>query len=389
MTQAELDKQVERLLARFDDVNTFYIEKVAAQIATIGELGAASMNVVAVMSSMFDDIAEINEEIARAAQVTVPELNALYNKALNDVYHDDRFERALKETPLPDSSKRSLERYAQAVSRQTAQTMQNLSNTTAVTQTYSKTVDKAILAVSSGMGDYSSMIRKSVRELGYNGLQVEYASGAHRRLDTALRQNIVDGVKQIQQHASDIISEDLGYDAKEISVHANSAPDHEPVQGHVFLNEEFDKLQSNQAAKDADGQFFPAMERAIGEWNCMHFAFGFSTKHSKRKYTNEQLDKFIQENAKGCEIDGKHYSLYEARQLMRQIETEIRRQKDVGVAAEAAGDPTLRQEAQLKINALSAKYGQVANISGLAERHDRMRVEGFHAVRIPKLRKTA
>lgn len=382
MTEAELNRRINVVLAKFDDVNTFYIEKGAKQIALIGELTASSINIIAVLAAMNKNIAEINAKLARAAQLTRPALNRLYNDALNDVYHDQRFERAMQETPLPDSSKRALERYAQSISRQTSDTMENLSQTTAVSHTYRQTVDRAILSVSSGLGDYHSMIRSGIRELGYNGLQVEYESGYRRRLDTALRQNIVDGTKQIQQRASDMIGEELGFDAKEISVHANSAPDHEPVQGHVFLNDQFKLLQTNQSARDVDGRFFPAMERPIGQWNCMHFAFSFSTKHSKRKYTNEQLLKFSEDNAKGCKIDGKHYSLYEARQYMRRIETEIRRQKDVGVAAQAAGDDELRQEAQRKINGMSKKYSEIAKLSGLSERRDRMTVEGFRAVKI-------
>ena len=374
MTQDELDRAVRRLMERYDEVNSYYIDKVASQIAAIGELGAASINVIAVMASMYEDIADINARIAKAAQITAPQLNAIYNTALNDVYRDDRFVRAMQETPLPQSSKRALERYAQAVSRQTADALNNLSNTTVVSQTYRQAVDKAVLAVSSGMGDYQSMIRKTVREIGYSGLQVEYESGYHRRLDSAVRQNIVDGAKQIQQHASDIIGEELGYDAKEISVHANSAPDHEPVQGHVFLNDQFELLQSNQASRDVDGRFFPAMERPIGEWNCMHFAFSFSTKYSRRKYTNQQLDDFARKNAEGCEIDGKHYTMYEARQLQRQIETEVRRQKDVQAAAQAAGDNQLASEARQKIRALSRKYDQVSEISGLDQHRDRMRI---------------
>lgn len=382
MTPEQIDKRVKKLLAKFDDVNTFYIEKVAEQIATIGELSASSMQIISVWASMYEDINEINKQIAKATNLTMPELKKLYADALNDVYHDDRFERALKETPLTDGQKKTLERYAESVYRQTQETLTNLSNTTAVSETYREAVDKAILVVSSGLGDYNSQIRSTIREFGGNGLQVEYESGFKRRLDSALTQNIVDGVKQIQQHASDLIGEDLGYDAKEISVHANSAPDHEPVQGHIFLNEEFEKLQTEQDCVDIEGRRFYAMRRPIAEWNCMHFAFSYSTKYSKPKYTTEQLDEYAEKNAEGCDIDGKHYSLYEARQLMRQIETDIRRQKDIAVAAKAAGDMELRRECQGKINRLTSKYDRVIEASGLDAHRDRMVVQGFRSVKV-------
>lgn len=382
MTPEQIDKRVKKLLAKFDDVNTFYIEKVAEQIATIGELSVSSMQMISVWASMYEDINDINKQIAKATNLTMPELKKLYADALNDVYHDDRFERALKETPLTDGQKETLERYTESVYRQTKETLTNLSNTTAASETYREAVDKAILVVSSGLGDYNSQIRSTIREFGGNGLQVEYESGFKRRLDSALTQNIVDGVKQIQQHASDLIGEDLGYDAKEISVHANSAPDHEPVQGHIFLNEEFEKLQTEQDCVDIEGRRFYAMRRPIAEWNCMHFAFSYSTKYSKPKYTTEQLDEYAEKNANGCDIDGKHYSLYEARQLMRQIETDIRRQKDIAVAAKAAGDMELRRECQGKINRLTSKYNRVVEASGLDAHMDRMVVQGFRLVKV-------
>lgn len=374
MTNDELNKKVKKLMERFDEVNQFYIDRVAEQIAEIGTLNASTMHVVEIMAVMNENIAEINSRIAKAAKMTVPEVHRVYETALNDVYRDDRFERALKETPLPATSKRSLERFAQAASRQTADQFMNFSNTTAASETYRKTVDKAVLAVSSGIGDYHGAIRSAVREMASNGLQVVYESGYRRRLDTAVRQNIIDGVKQIQQHASDAISEELNYDAKEISVHANSAPDHEPLQGHIFMNEEFEKLQTNHSARDIDGRFFPAMRRPIAEWNCMHFAMGFSTKYTKRKYTLQQLDDMARKNAEGCEIDGKHYTMYQVTQLMRSIETEVRRQKDAQYAAEISGDDVLKKECRARIRELSKEYSRISDISGLSERRDRMRV---------------
>lgn len=382
MTPEQMEKRVKKLLSKFDDINTFYIEKVAEQIATIGALSTSSMQIISVWASMYENINDINKKLAKAVNVTMPELKKLYADALNDVYYDDRFVRALDETPLSEESKETLERYTESVYRQTRDTLVNLSNTTAVSETYREAVDKAVLTVSSGMSDYNSQIRNVLREVGGSGLQVEYESGFRRRLDSALRQNIVDGVKQIQQHASDMIGEDLGYDAKEISVHANSAPDHEPVQGHIFLNEEFQKLQTEQDCVDVEGRRFPAMRRPIAEWNCMHFAFSFSTKYSRPIYTTKQLDDFVEKNADGCDIDGKHYTLYEARQLMRQIETDIRRQKDIAVAAKAAGDMDLRRECQGKINRLTSKYDRVIEASGLDAHRDRMVVQGFRSVNV-------
>lgn len=382
-------EQLEQLMQQFEDVNTYYIEKVVQQIARIGELNAASMHRIEVMASMNEDIAAINQRLAQAAKMSIRSLYGLYNKALTEMYSSPRFERALRETPLPDIERQRLENYTEMVARQTAGKMINLSNTTAVSDAYRKAVDKAILATSAGLDGYKAAMRQTVREIGHSGLQVHYESGYHRRLDTAVRQNIVDGMNQIAQHGSDMMGEALGYDAYELSAHAASAPDHEPVQGRVFLKEEFAKMQSGQPCEDVDGRQYEGFPRQIGEWNCMHIAMSFDTRRSIRRYTDAQLDKWAEANEAGCEIDGKHYTLYEARQLMRKIETQIRREKDTANAARVAGDDELRQQCQERINALTRKYTQVAEASGFKPRRDRMTVEGFRAVKVDSGKSTS
>ena len=161
----------------------------------------------------------------------------------------------------------------------------------------------------------------------------------------------------------------------------HSAPDHEPVQGRVFLKAEFEKMQNGSDFQDIDGNSYEGFMRPIGEWNCKHFAMSFSTKYSKRKFTDEQLEQFAEANEKGCEIDGKHYTKFGASQLMRRIETQVRREKDVANAAKAAGDDVLRKQCQVRINQLMQKYNKVAATANLKPHRERTMVEGFRAVK--------
>ena len=228
------------------------------------------------------------------------------------------------------------------------------------------------------------MVRETVKQIGYAGMQIQYPSGYHRRLDTAVRQNVVDGAKQITQQASKMVGEALGYDAIELSAHAASAPDHEPVQGRVFLLDQFERMQAGEDFTDIDGNYYSGFRRPIGEWNCMHLVRSYDTEYSSRRYTSSQLAKWAEDNAKGCEINGKRYTLYEARQRMRQIETAIRHEKDAAIAAQAAGDDVLRQQCQQRINKLYEAYRQAAKASGFKPRYDRAQVDGFRAVKAPK-----
>lgn len=387
-----LEKAIQAVLKQLGAVNTAYIKKVAAQIKKIGELNPSSVNRLVAMSEMNADLGEITEQLRLALGVSSRVVRLIFERAMQDVQTDPRFAAYLAEEPdaIRPEAKQRLTQYTQALWQQTAGNLYNYSNTTAATmrKTYIDAIDRAILATVTGVGSYTETMRDTIKQLGRAGMQITYASGYHRRLDTAVRQNIVDGVNQINKNASIMIGQEINeqageeiYDAIEISAHARSAPDHEPVQGRVFMKAEYDKLQAGVAFQGIDGKRYDRIRRPIGEWNCRHTPFSFSTKWSVRTWTDDQLQAFIDENKKGCTIDGKHKTLYEAMQMMRDIETAVRREKDTAVAAQAAGDDTLRQQCQQNINALVRRYAAVAAASGNAEKRQRMTVEGFKPVR--------
>lgn len=379
-----LNSAIEYIVGLFEEINQYYVEKIAKQILKIGELSSTNINRLAIMRQMGADVSEINKRLQQATGKSIAGIVKIYDNALHQTYTDPRFAKFVQQNPLSDAGKARINTYVSQLSRQTVSGIMNYSNTTAVSETYRRAIDRAILATSSGMADYQSAMRDTVRSLGESGMQVLYESGYHRRLDTAVRQNIIDGTNQIAQHASLMIGEELGaeYDAVEISAHAMCAADHEPVQGRVFLLEEFNRLQSNQPFKDVDGHRYQSIKRPIGEWNCGHIAMSFSTQYSKRQYTDKQLAMWAADNAAGCTIDGRHYSLYRASQYMRQIETAIRKQKDIAVAAQAAGDDLLRRQCQDRINSLSRKYNDVAAQAGLEPQRSRTTVKGFKPIKI-------
>ena len=379
-----IDELIEQMLKRLRGVNTAYIRKIAEQIKKIGELNQSSVNRLVEMSEMYANINDINEQLRYVLGMNLGTLQQVYQLALSEAYTDPRFSAYIAANPdaIRPQARQRIANYVRYVYRQTAGNMVNLSNTTAITPMYSDAVDRAILATSTGVASYTETMRQTVREIGTSGMQVTYASGYRRRLDSAVRQNIVDGVNQIAKNASIMIGEELGYDAIEISAHARSAPDHEPVQGRVFKKEQFELMQAGLPFQDVDGRTYEGFRRPIGEWNCRHTPFSFSTEWSKRKWTDEQLQEFADENQKGCIINGRHRTLYEAMQMMRSIETQVRREKDAAVAAQAAGDEALQQQCQRNINTLVAQYSTIAKASGNAEKRQRMTVEGFKPVKV-------
>ena len=115
----------------------------------------------------------------------------------------------------------------------TAGMYRNISNTSVIgfvqdgtfkqlQQVYQDTIDKAILSISQGKQDFYSSMRQTLKELGGSGL-VQYESGRTRRLDSAVRMNILDGMRALNNETSRRFGEEYNADGIEISVHSHPA----------------------------------------------------------------------------------------------------------------------------------------------------------------------
>lgn len=98
-------------------------------------------------------------------------------------------------------------------------------------------------------------------------------------------------------------------------------------------------------------------------------------------HTQAELAGYWQRSTEMLTIDGHTRTRYQWTQQMRRIESAIRGQKDIAVAAKAAGDMTARREVQKHINALQQAYNRIAEAAELAKRTDLMTVSGFRAVK--------
>lgn len=379
------DKQIEaayvQIQSRIQAVNEEYLQMVAKQIKAIGKLNPSSINRIAQMRLYGANVQKIKQSLAKALDLTVQDVQTILEAAAKQEYASKDYLAVVRgRQTFGLEYNATLQNYIRALAQQTSNTFLNFSNTTNLDTTYQETVSNAIDAVSRGVTDYNSAIRDSMRNLGGDGLSVIYASGATRRLDSAIRQNIVDGVRQVAYEAQKNIGQEIGADGVELSAHPNSAPDHEPAQGRQYTLAEFQKMQNGQEFQDVDGNQYSAFARSITQWNCRHFPSYIILGVSKRRYTDQQLSEWKRDNHKGCEIDGKQYTTYEASQMMRKLETAVRKQKDIANLAKKSGDDVLRREAQAKIRDLKAQYEKVSKASGLKQRTDKMIVESYAEV---------
>lgn len=384
LTDEQIAEALELIDSRYRKVSALYLEKVGKTINEIGHLNQSSVNLLVQLRRMGVSVEKINRVLRKVTKLTQRDIKKLYQKAAQEANTDAWIEYLTKGVE-PDSIR--WESLVEAIWRQTAGAMDNLANSTAIAGAYRDVIDDAVQAVTMGAGDYNSAIRDTVKRIGRAGLQVEYESTYiaadgqlkhhKRRLDSAVRQNVLDGVRQVQQKAQELIGEEIGADGVDITAHPNSAPDHEPVQGRRFDLANFRKMQSGQSFQDVDGHHYTGFERPITQWRCRHLVFYILLGVTRRMYTDEQLKEWEEANQKGCIIEGKKYTNYEATQLMRNLETEIRREKDTAVLAKASGDDLLRRECQANITKLTKKYNSVAEATGLRKQMGKTYVEGF------------
>jgi hypothetical protein len=402
-----IDKLVERLVLRIEKGNSYVLQKIGESIKQIGALSPSKAQQLGQILKYGGNYDSIIKKLAQITELNVKDIYEIFEEvAKSDYAFAKQFYdyRGAKYIPWEDNI--ALQNQVKALARITANEYVNFSNTLAFTKkvngriiytdlarTYQETLDKAILNVAQGKSTFDEQMYSTIKELGSSGIKkVDYASGRSMRLDSAVRMNLKGALRNLHNETQAIIGEEFGSDGVEISVHRNPAPDHEQVQGRQFSKEEFDKFQNDMDAYDYKGKFFPAVaeetgydRRSISEHNCYHYPFDIVLGVSKPEYSEEELQKIIDDNNKGFELDGEHYTNYEGTQMQRRLETKIREQKDIQIIAKASGNKELVEESQRKITQLTRKYKELSDVSGLPTKMERMRVSQYKRVNVNKL----
>lgn len=390
------ERLAEALVDKIEELNEVILTEIGESIKEIGTLTPSKAYQLAQelqyggsynkIINKIKEITGLNEKQIYKIFEEVAKDNQLFAKKFYD-YRNVDF--------IPYEQNIALQNQVRAFAKLTTENYINFMNTSAfmimeneekvftpLSKIYQKVIDKAVLSISLGQEAYQTTMRKTMRELAGNGIRcVDYATGYHRRLDSAVRMNILDGIRQLSNEMQKQFGEEFDSDGVEITVHQYPAPDHEDVQGKQFSNKEFEKFQNELPAKDFQGTEHIHKHRPISAMNCYHNVFSIVLGVSKPQYTNEQLEKIKKENEEGFEFEGKKYSLYEGTQLQRVLETRVRQFKDRHIGAVAMGDVEEASILQGKIRQLVNKYNDLCVTSGLKPKKARMTVSGYKRIR--------
>ena len=357
------DAKLEKLLDAFDErsweVNRKYLIKAAKHLKEIGALPPSDVHRLREMRRMNTSMREITTEMAQALDTDTNDVSAVLAEVVKENDWAARELTAYGGEKIPILENAQLLRILTATDRVLQGSLTNMSHTTIDSSAYRRAIDRSIHAVTTGVADYESVIRENVRELSKEGLRVQYPSGLTRRLDTAVRQNVLDGMRYVNQESMRTLGEEYGADGVEIDAHWMCAEDHLPYQGRQYTIEEFERIQGS-------------LERPFGQWNCRHNIHYIKLGASRNAYTASELREMEDRSTEEITIDGVTKTRYQWSQTMRRLETETRYVNDEAEALKAIGDKKGVREARRRGEELVDAYDKVSRAADIEPQYHRM-----------------
>ena len=381
---ALLDALPEELAELFRALEITLLEEICSRLKAADELNEVTVQAIRALRSHGIDLKEIEKAVLETSGISKTKLDKLLDDVVerNQKYYTELINLAHITQPgkLVDDAE------VAAIKKQTIDTFRNLTASMGFlvdagrtmlppAKAYQWALDNAVMQVQSGAINYNQAIKTAVKQLADSGLKVvDYESGHRDHIDVAARRAVMTGVSQICAKYTEQSAEYLETPYFEVSAHsgARDKPGPSPWSSH--------KNWQGKVYSVRDGDIYPSIYKVCGLGavdglegaNCRHRRFPWVEGVSERTYTEDQL-KHIDDGL-GCTYDGKTYTAYEATQMQRRVEREIRKLKREKAAYKAAGLHEDETAVNIRLRRLNAKYKAFSAEAGLPEQPERMRV---------------
>lgn len=391
----KLELLLERFYQRYNKYNTKVLQVLGEAIKKFDGISPTNAHKIAQQLKYGADIDDLMAELSKLSGKSIKDIEEAFDLvAEENVAFAEVYAKAKNMEFVDYKDNEQLQRLVKGVAGETNATFRNISRAKTIgfvlkdadgnkifkdlKKTYNDLIDEAVFNVTTGTSDYQSAMRGVMKQLADSGVKIHeekvgYKSGYNVRIDSAVRQNVLTGVRQVNLEVQKQVGRDFGADGVEISAHSPCAEDHLPIQGKQFSNKEFKKLNAS-------------LERPIGEYNCRHFVFSIVLGVNQPSYTNKMLNQMNRESQSIIEYEGKKYTTYEATQVQRKLETAIRKEKDRQIIARASGDKEGVGTAQSNISTLTSKYNDFSKNAGLDTYKNRLAVSGYRKVSVAKMK---
>lgn len=410
MNEETIELLTERIVNRINKANEFFLVKIGENIKKIRELTPTQAQQLVQILKYGGNYEEIIQEIARLTNLNIQDIDAIFNEmAKKDYKFAEQFYNYRGVEYIPYNENKALLRQVSALASITKQDMYNYARTTnlgysirdlqgnvkfvGLRETYNRVLDEAVLNVGTGVDTFDNAMSKIMKDIGGNGLKtVDYSSGRSVRLDSVARMHLKGALRNLHNEVQKQVGEEFDFDGYEISTHSNPADDHSSVQGRQFSIEEYEKLNNGFEAKDYKGNTYTLDHdhkngfRPISTMSCYHYVFSIILGVSQPEYNEKELQNIINKNNDGFNFENKHYTMYQGEQLLRKIELELRKSKDIQILGRAGNNVQLVEESQKRITQLTNKYHEVLKASGLKSKLERAKVSGYRRVNIDKMK---
>ena len=370
----KLSRQIEK---NYSDLEMRIMEDIVRRIKKTGKITSTAdwqINRLRILGNSSEDIEKMLKETLDASY---PQMFELYDKVIEWEYvrNRDIYEQINAEF-IPYEENEELQQITNVLIRQTDTDLQNITQSlgfyldygggkpvlTPLAEVYQKYLNAACMDIVSGAFDYNSVIRRVVTQLTNSGLrQIDYASGRANRVDVAARRAVMTGITQLTGHISDINAEKLGTEYYEVAWHAGARPTHAVWQGRVWSKEQLVTVCGLGTVTGLEGA------------NCYHERYPFIPGISERNWTDEWLERKNREENTPKVFNGKEYTLYDARQKQRQMETAMRAQREkVQLLKTGNADPDDVMLARAKYQGQLNEYSKFSRKMGLKEERERI-----------------
>lgn len=370
----QLSGQIEK---NFSDLEIRIMEDIVRRIKQTGKITSTAdwqINRLRILGYSSEDIEKMLKE---TLDKSYPEMFELYDKVIDWEYvrNKDVYEQINAEF-IPYEENEELQQLAEGFIRQSNDDLKNITQSlgfyldygngnpvlTPLAEVYQNYLDAACMDIVTGAFDYNSVLRRVVTQLTNSGLrQIDYASGRANRVDVAARRAVMTGVSQLTGKISDMNAEKLGTEYFEVAWHGGARPSHAVWQGKVWSKKELVTVCGLGTGPGLLG------------WNCYHEYYPFFPGISERNWTDEWLAEQDRKENTPKTFNGKEYTLYEAKQRQRQMETAMRAQREKVKLLEAGGaDPDEVMLARAKYQGQLNEYSRFCKKMGLTEERERI-----------------
>lgn len=377
-----LDAMPEELAELYRGLEDTLLTEICSRLKLRDELNEVTVQDIRALRAHGIDLKEIEKAIRKTTGTSEQKLNKLLDDVVerNQKYYTEVIDLAC--VTQPDALVSIEDTWA--IYEQTKQTMRNLTRSMGFlvdgrmlppAKAYQWALDNAVMQIQSGAISYNQAIKTAVKQLAESGLKVvDYESGHRDQIDVAARRAVMTGVSQICAKYTEQSAEYLETPYFEVSAHAGARDkpglspwsSHKDWQGKVYStrsNDIYPNIYEVCGLGYVDG-----LEGA----NCRHRRFPWVEGVSERTYTDEQLEHI--DDGLGCTFDGKTYTAYEATQMQRRVERQIRAQKRLKNGYKAANLTDDATAANAKLHRLNAKCREFSKAAGLPEQKERTMV---------------